>query len=137
MYEEFCNLYEKMVAGLYARGQDPGDTVVPASFKWKSPSEIPAANLFNMDEMGSDTNKGRKKKVAHVDCMFDGLKHGMELTDGDNNPFHVTNCMTTCADATTFIPPMFRFTETTDVVASKFQTCDNTQSDSIVGARST
>ena len=95
-----------MIANLYARGQDPGDEGVPSSFTWKSPSEIPAANLFNLDEMGSDTNKGRKKKIAHVDCMFDGLKHGMELTDGDNNPFHVTNCLTTCADAITFIPPL-------------------------------
>lgn len=37
--------------------------------------------------------------------MHDGLKHLFEETDGDNNPFHVTNCMTTRADGATPIPP--------------------------------
>lgn len=37
----FFNLFERMVSCLYARGQDPNDSMVPASFKWKSPSEIP------------------------------------------------------------------------------------------------
>lgn len=95
-----------MVAKLYTRGQDPTDNTVPTSFSWKSPAEIPAANLFNMDEMGSDSNKMRKKKISHVDVMYDGLKRAMELTDGDNNPYHVTVCLTTCADAQTHVPPL-------------------------------
>ena len=37
--------------------------------------------------------------------MHDVLKHAFEETDGDNNPFHVTNCLTTCAAGTTPIPP--------------------------------
>lgn len=37
--------------------------------------------------------------------MHDILKHAFEATDGDNNPFHVTNAMTTRADGTTPIPP--------------------------------
>eukprot|EP00966_Prymnesium_polylepis_P292913 6765389-Prymnesium_polylepis.1 len=58
-----------------------------------------------MDEIGSDSNKNRKKKVAHKDAMHDGLKRNCDDTDGDNNPFHVTICMTTCADGSTPIPP--------------------------------
>ena len=58
-----------------------------------------------MDEVGSDTNKGRKKKIAGTDSMHDGFRHVYEITDGDNNPFHVTNCLTTCAHGTTPIPP--------------------------------
>lgn len=56
--------------------------------------------------MGSDTNKARKKKVAHIDTSHDGLKHTMEVTDADNNPFHVTNCLTTRGDGEIPIPPM-------------------------------
>lgn len=37
--------------------------------------------------------------------MADALKHAFQDTDGDNNPFHVTNCMTTRADGATPIPP--------------------------------
>lgn len=39
--EEFFNLFEGMIAKLYARGQDPNDKYVPANFAWKSPVEIP------------------------------------------------------------------------------------------------
>lgn len=58
-----------------------------------------------MDEMGSDTNKGRNKKIGHVDSSHDGFRRTMEITDADNNPFHVTNCMTTRSDGATPIPP--------------------------------
>ena len=43
--------------------------------------------------------------VSGVNTMHDVLKHAFEETDGDNNPFHVTNCLTTCAAGTTPIPP--------------------------------
>ena len=94
-----------MVARLYERAQDPNDSRVDASFTWRTWTEIPAANIYNMDEVGSDTNKGRKKKIAGTDSMHDGFRHVYEITDGDNNPFHVTNCLTTCAHGTTPIPP--------------------------------
>ena len=53
-----------MFEKLYARAQDPDDTMVSSSFKWRSFGDMPARLKFNMDEIGSDTNKGRKKKVA-------------------------------------------------------------------------
>mmetsp|Transcript_9690 Transcript_9690/g.24858 ORF Transcript_9690/g.24858 Transcript_9690/m.24858 type:complete len:174 (+) Transcript_9690:298-819(+) len=84
-----------MITKLYARGQDPNDWMVK-HFPWKTVDKIPATNIYNMDEIGSDSNKNRKKKVGHKDAMHDGLKRNCEDTDGDNNPFHVTICMTTC-----------------------------------------
>lgn len=63
--------------------------------------------MFKIDEIGTDSNKGSKKKVADVDCMFYDLKHGIvELSHGDNNPLHVTSCMTSYSDVTTYIPPI-------------------------------
>eukprot|EP00327_Prymnesium_parvum_P009381 CAMPEP_0184377990 /NCGR_PEP_ID=MMETSP0007-20130409/2722_1 /TAXON_ID=97485 /ORGANISM="Prymnesium parvum, Strain Texoma1" /LENGTH=79 /DNA_ID=CAMNT_0026722095 /DNA_START=91 /DNA_END=330 /DNA_ORIENTATION=- len=59
-----------------------------------------------MDEQGAEHNKGRKKKVGSKDTSHDGLRHCMEVTDADNNPFHVTNCMTTRADGAAPIPPL-------------------------------
>lgn len=52
-----------MMEKLYMRAQDPNDDEVPHSFRWKTFADLPATNKYNMDEMGSDTNKGRKKKV--------------------------------------------------------------------------
>jgi hypothetical protein len=52
-----------MVDRLYHRGQDPDDKGVDASFIWRTWADIPAANIYNMDEVGCDTNKERKKKV--------------------------------------------------------------------------
>ena len=40
-----------------------------------------------------------------AESMKDSMRHNFEDTDGDNNPFHVTNCLTTCADGLTPIPP--------------------------------
>ena len=76
-----------------------------ASFTYRTWAEIPPDQIYNMDEVGSDTNKGRKKVVGHVDSMHDAFKRVLDDTDGDNNPFHVTNCMTTRADGATPIPP--------------------------------
>ena len=104
MRDEFFDLIERMFAKLHARALDPTDKKITC-FPWSHPSECPAANWYNMDEIGSDTNKARKKKVEGKGSQHDGLKHNMEDTDGDNNPFHVTNCMTTCAAGTTDVPP--------------------------------
>ena len=57
-----------------------------------------------MDEQGCDSNKGRRKKVGHVDTQHDGLKHNYDTTDGDNNPFHVTLCATSQGLGDTPIP---------------------------------
>ena len=60
-----------------------------------------AANIYNMDEVGCDSNKARVTKVMRDDQLF----HNFEDTDGDHTPFHVTNALTTCANGTTPIPP--------------------------------
>ena len=57
MRDHFFYLIDKMIAKLFERAQDPLDTAVDASFHWQTFAEIPAANKYNMDEMGSDTNK--------------------------------------------------------------------------------
>ena len=59
-----------------------------------------------MDEVGSDTNKGRKKKACGKEQMHSALKRASEETDGDNNPFHVTNMLTTRSDGKLVIPPV-------------------------------
>ena len=79
MRDEFFNLIDRMVDRLFHRAQDPNDTAVDASFVWRTWAEIPAELKYNMDEMGSDSNKGRKKKVGHVDAMHNGLKHHHQL----------------------------------------------------------
>ena len=60
----FFDMVDEMFEKLYARAQDPDDEIVSSSFKWRSFGDTPACLKFNMDEIGSDTNKGRKKKVA-------------------------------------------------------------------------
>ena len=101
----FVALIDDMMAKLYARGQDPDDHEVPSTFRWSTFESFPAAQKFNMDEVGSDTNAGRKKAVMHAHTQADGLARALEETDGDNKQFHVTVCLTTCAAGTTPIPP--------------------------------
>ena len=95
-----------MVAKLYARGQDPDDKSVDSSFPWRTAADISPGNMANMDEMGADTNKGRKKKVCSKDALSDGLQHNFDITDGDNNPFHTTICLTTWACGSLHTPPL-------------------------------
>ena len=102
--DAFFDLYEGMIEKLYKRGQDPNDHKIPSSFVWRHPSEIPPEFLYNMDEVGNDTNKSRARVVGSREQQCDGLRHVFEETDGDNNPFHVTACVTTCAKGTTKIP---------------------------------
>ena len=64
--DEFFDTVDNMIARLFERGQDPTDKAVPSSFCWKTWGDIPPQNKYNMDEMGSDTNKSRRKKVAGV-----------------------------------------------------------------------
>ena len=62
-----------------------------------------------MDELGVDTNKSRKKKAAKKEAATDLRQHAQLFeetyseTYGDNNPFHVTGCLTTCADCTVVV----------------------------------
>ena len=104
MRDEFFDLYERMVDKLYKRGQDPNDLKVPSSFLWRHPKDIPDECLYNMDEVGNDTNKSRASVVGSRNQQRDGLRHVFEETDGDNNPFHVTACLTTCAAGTMKTP---------------------------------
>ena len=68
VHGEFFDLIDRMITRLYERGQDPSDTTVP-SFHWKTFADIPASNKYNIDEVGSDTNKSRKKKVCGPNAM--------------------------------------------------------------------
>ena len=60
-----------MMATLYRRGQDPEDTNVDASFKYRTFDSMPARLKYNMDEMASDTNKGRKKVRYNIHVCID------------------------------------------------------------------
>ena len=97
--DEFFDLIDRIVTKLYERSIDPSDSTVHTF--WQSFAEIPAANIYNMDEVGCDSNKARVTKVMRDDQLF----HNFEDTDGDHTPFHVTNALTTCANGTTPIPP--------------------------------
>lgn len=103
--EAFFTTADESIKRLYRRGQDPEDTAVPSTFTWTSFSEIPARNLYNMDEIGADTTQARKRKIVGAHSMQDALRHNFEETDGDKAPFHVTLCLTTCATGLTPIPP--------------------------------
>lgn len=47
----------------YLRAQDPNEGEIPHSFHCKKFAELPAVNKYKKGEMGSDTNKGLKKRV--------------------------------------------------------------------------
>ena len=64
MRQGFFDLVDKMTANLYRRAQDPNDPRVDKSFVYKTFGEIPDVQKYNMDEIGNDSNTGRKKVVA-------------------------------------------------------------------------
>ena len=66
MRQGFFDLVDKMVTNLYQRAQDPNDPRVDKSFVYTTFGEIPDVQKYNMDEIGSDSNKGRKKVVAGI-----------------------------------------------------------------------
>ena len=51
-----------MIAKLHRRAQDPNDSAVDASFTYRTWAEIPPDQIYNMDEVGSDTNKGEESR---------------------------------------------------------------------------
>jgi len=80
----FCKL-DAYINTLYNMGK----------IKWKSFAEIPAKFKYNMDELGSDTTK-RRKKVAKDSSVE--VRCFTITPEGDKMPFHVTVCLTTRAD---------------------------------------
>ena len=97
--DQFFALVDTMFKKLSQRSQDPEDSLFN-KFPWDSLGLVPPSQIYNMDEMGVDTNKSRKKKAAKKEAATDLRQHArlFEETYGDNNPFHVTGCLTTCAD---------------------------------------
>ena len=49
--QRFFAFIDEMMETLYQRGQDPNDTVVPATFRWRTFKEFPARLKYNMDEV--------------------------------------------------------------------------------------
>ena len=80
----FCKL-DAYINVLYKMGR----------LKWKSFAEIPAKNIYNMDEVGSDMTKWWKNIVkdakAETHCFT-------IMPEGDKMPFHVMVCLTTRAN---------------------------------------
>ena len=104
--DQFFALVDTMFKKLNQRSQDPEDSLFN-KFPWDSLGLVPPSQIYNMDEMGVDTNKSRKKKAAKKEAATDHRQQAQlfEETYGDNNPFHVTGCLTTCADGSNCIPP--------------------------------
>jgi hypothetical protein len=66
---------------------------------WKSFKDIPAANIYNMDEVGTDSTKRRSKVIAskNIGRLFQITPEG----DGRMKE-HITACVTTRADGKSF-----------------------------------
>jgi hypothetical protein len=72
--------------GLYAEGKIP----------WKNYSDIPSNCIYNMDEVGTDTTKHRRKVIADKRNIFQRI---FTITpEGDRMKGHITACITTRAD---------------------------------------
>jgi hypothetical protein len=79
---------QAMVRGLYAEGKIP----------WKNYCDIPANCIFNMDEVGTDTTKHRRKVITDKRNLFQRV---FTITpEGDRMKGHITACITTRADGT-------------------------------------
>ena len=69
---------------------------------WSNFCDMPAENLFNMDEVGTDTTKHRSKLIADATllrCVFQLTPEG----DGKMS-MHITACITTCGNGRYCIP---------------------------------
>jgi hypothetical protein len=74
--------------GLYAQGKIP----------WMDYRDIPSDCLYNMDEVGTDTTKHRRKVIADKRNPFQRI---FTVTpEGDRMKGHITACVTTRADGT-------------------------------------
>jgi len=67
---------------------------------WQTYQEIPPNCLFNMDELGNDTTKHRKKViVGKTQQEAKEMRTFVKTPEGDGRmPFHITVCLTTRAD---------------------------------------
>jgi hypothetical protein len=83
----FCKL-QAQTRGLYADGKIP----------WKDYCDIPSSCIYNMDEVGTDTTKHRRKVIADKRNPFSRI---FTITpEGDRMKGHITACITTRADGT-------------------------------------
>jgi hypothetical protein len=83
----FCKL-QAQTRGLYAEGKIP----------WKNYCDIPSRCIYNMDEVGTDTTKHRRKVIADRRNIFQRI---FTITpEGDRMKGHITACITTRADGT-------------------------------------
>jgi hypothetical protein len=74
--------------GLYAQGKIP----------WMDYRDIPSESIYNMDEVGTDTTKHRRKVIADKRNIFQRI---FTVTpEGDRMKGHITACVTTRADGT-------------------------------------
>jgi hypothetical protein len=72
--------------GLFAEGKVP----------WKNYRDIPSHCIYNMDEVGTDTTKHRRKVIADKRNPFQRI---FTITpEGDRMKGHITACITTRAD---------------------------------------
>ncbi len=70
---------------------------------WTSYQEIPPDCLYNMDELGNDTTKHRKKVVVAKTTDSKALRAFVKTPEGDGRmPWHITVCLTTRADGKSF-----------------------------------
>ena len=66
---------------------------------WKNYQEIPPHCLYNMDELGNDTTKHRKKVIVGKAQHSKEIQTFVKMPEGDGHmPFHITVCLTTRAD---------------------------------------
>jgi hypothetical protein len=71
---------------LYAEGKIP----------WQNYCDIPSQHIYNMDEVGTDTTKHRRKVIADKRNIFQRI---FTITpEGDRMKGHITACITTRAD---------------------------------------
>ena len=77
--------------GLYAEGKIP----------WRNYADIPSNYIYNMDEVGTDTTKHRRKVIADKRDPFQRI---FAVTpEGDRMKGHITACITTRADGTLLV----------------------------------
>jgi hypothetical protein len=73
--------------GLYCQGKIP----------WMDYRDIPSERIYNMDEVGSDTTKHRRKVIADKRNI---IRLFTVTPEGDRMNGHITVCVTTRADGT-------------------------------------
>ena len=70
---------------------------------WKNYQEIPPDCLYNMDEVGNDTTKHRKKVIVGK-SQDANMRTFVKTPEGDGRmPWHITVCITTRADGKEFL----------------------------------